>query len=103
MLTEEQKHQAKFFIKKFEAIPEEQWCCGKITDSQGKHCALGHLGEFYSSPVLLKTNEGRTLEALFSANIPVKISEVSAVAHINDSGGNPKENILKFLYNLLKP
>lgn len=32
-----------YFIKKFEAIPEERWCSYVLTDGE-KHCALGHCG-----------------------------------------------------------
>lgn len=33
-----------YFIKKFEAIPEEDWCRRVYTDGEGKHCALGFCG-----------------------------------------------------------
>lgn len=30
-----------YFIAKFEAIPEEKWCCGQSNGPAGTHCALG--------------------------------------------------------------
>lgn len=30
------------FIKKFEAIPEENWTTGKFINASGQKCALGH-------------------------------------------------------------
>lgn len=31
-----------YFIAKFEAIPDEQWCVGEFTDQERRHCAVGH-------------------------------------------------------------
>ena len=41
-------HQAKSFLERFEAIPEERWCCdifcARQSDGDFSYCALGHLG-----------------------------------------------------------
>lgn len=37
-------HDADYFIAKFEAIPEEQWCTGRLRDNSGRCCASGHCG-----------------------------------------------------------
>lgn len=37
------KYDANYFIQKFEAIPENQWCTG-IYVHEGTRCALGHCG-----------------------------------------------------------
>ena len=42
-MTEEQRHQAKYFINFFEAIPDERWCAGLQIAPDGQRCALGHL------------------------------------------------------------
>jgi hypothetical protein len=34
----------QYFIKKFEAIPEEKWCVDKLDDEEGRKCANGHCG-----------------------------------------------------------
>lgn len=33
-----------YFINKFEAIPEEQWCVDVFSNGKGAHCANGHCG-----------------------------------------------------------
>lgn len=33
---------AQYFIDKFSAIPDEEWCTRQYTDSNGRHCAVGH-------------------------------------------------------------
>lgn len=38
-----EQYTPKYFIKKFEAIPEEKWCVGLIDGDDGAHCTLGHL------------------------------------------------------------
>ncbi len=40
-MLEEQVYDVDYFIRKFEAIPEEQWCTRQYTDDEGRHCALG--------------------------------------------------------------
>lgn len=35
-------YDAKYFIKKFEAIPEEMWVAGEIVGPNFESCALGH-------------------------------------------------------------
>src|ERR1700761_3943756 len=37
------KYSAKYFINKYEAIPEEKWTTGSLHSGQ-QSCALGHLG-----------------------------------------------------------
>lgn len=32
----------EYFIAKFTAIPEDQWCTGCLTDESGRHDAFGH-------------------------------------------------------------
>lgn len=36
------KYNVDYFIKKFEAIPEEKWCIDDQNDDYGRHCAYGH-------------------------------------------------------------
>lgn len=42
MKTEQKRHKIKFFINFFEALPDEKWCIGSVTNALGQHCALGH-------------------------------------------------------------
>jgi hypothetical protein len=34
-----------YFIAKFEAIPEDEWCVGHFISMDGTKCALGHCGD----------------------------------------------------------
>jgi hypothetical protein len=43
MMTE-QVYDVDYFIKKFEAIPEEKWCEGEFKDRFGACCVFGHCG-----------------------------------------------------------
>lgn len=36
------KYDVDYFIKKFEAIPDEKWCINEIDNGRGQRCALGH-------------------------------------------------------------
>lgn len=38
----EMNYNVNYFIKKFEAIPEEMWLAGGLGDNGGRRCALGH-------------------------------------------------------------
>lgn len=69
----------EYFIKKFEAIPEENWSIGSIQDTDGNSCANGHCGVLHLGHgyiVLNKvltgviryrtTDESRALQKVFS-------------------------------------
>ena len=79
-----------YFIAKFEAIPEEQWCSGDYSNSHGQHCAAGHCGEGRFTGV---TPESQGLEAILHHR----------TAYINDGDGSdykqptPKQRILAAL------
>ncbi len=73
-----QKFDAAYFIKKFEAIPEDQWQAGDFSNSSGtKKCALGHCGINWS----INNKEGNTLERLVKSSLNLN------VASINDGTG----------------
>lgn len=36
------KYTVEYFLDKFEAIPEDQWCTGGLADQDGRRCAYGH-------------------------------------------------------------
>jgi hypothetical protein len=61
-------HNADYFIKKFKAIPANQWCTHTFTSPTGKHCALGHLGFSFQdgrSILSVETKRGIALRVLF--------------------------------------
>jgi len=102
----ETKFDKEYFIKKFEAIPENKWCTTNLKSPVDNecHCALGHCGiESYQ--------DGLTLEAKALVNIlePIHkkvvsmpaMGEYAVVYEINDGpdklGSKPKERILNAL------
>lgn len=84
-----------YFIAKFEAIPEEEWCVGEF-ELGDKHCAFGHCG--------MRTNvtsdEAEALNIIFTRSIG------AFVTSINDSASNrypqltPKQRILAALRDI---
>lgn len=102
-MSEENKHLAKMFHNKFEAIDEALWCTGVTTDVTGRHCALGHLGETTSTKARAKTNEGKMIHELFCDYFPD-----SHVTDINDGWNGqfdqstPKARILAALEDIIR-
>jgi hypothetical protein len=54
-------YDAAYFIAKFEAIPDGQWCTRHYSDGE-RHCALGHCGE--RDATLCETGESKALSDL---------------------------------------
>lgn len=78
-----------YFIAKFEAIPEENWCRAHYTDYAGRHCAIGHCG----GRIGHETEESKALSSIFGARV--------LVTYVNDnSGAHPKEAILNALRDI---
>ena len=91
----------EYFIKKFEAIPEEKWCMGRITDDQGRHCAMGHcLEKGTVSEELLAL--GRIFNSIVdSSNHNAEIWEVNDGFYLyKELGDTPKQRILNALYEV---
>lgn len=96
-----------YFIKKFEAIPEDKWCTGSL-GGNGKHCALGHCG---MTRTIDATYEATMLAELFVKYLRVHKFEYDWVFHtvypINDSKlkynlPTPKQRILAALHDIKK-
>lgn len=58
------KFDIDYYLTKFAAIPDDQWCIGEFTASTGEeaHCAFGHCGCTANND---STEEGDTLDRLF--------------------------------------
>jgi hypothetical protein len=54
-----------YFINKFEAIPEKDWCTGALNNRKGAKCANGHCGVVFEGDVYRVTNESIALKELF--------------------------------------
>lgn len=85
-----------YFIAKFEAIPDEDWCTLQYEDADGRHCALGFCGERYG---------GRSDEAAQLRRIIYRLGV--SVDGVNDGslgklnwGDTPRERILNALYEI---
>lgn len=56
----------QYFIDKFEAIPEENWCTGTLKDGN-RLCAFGHCNmEILDMPHILSNPEARALLSIFT-------------------------------------
>lgn len=102
------KYDVKYFIKKFEAIPEDKWTQNSYVLGS-KMCALGHCGTFSMD----WTEEATALNYLFAdtfLNVPNINDEngYNGVTHtlisenellpVKQLGDTPKERILNALY-----
>ena len=94
------KYTKKYFIDKFQAIPEEKWTEG-ILSQEGCCCALGHCGVL---DLAKPTEEAKELTHLLLPVTKKYIEPLFAgeiVYYINDScdelGDTPKQRILNAL------
>jgi hypothetical protein len=87
-----------YFIAKFEAIPEEEWCVEHYSYS-GAHCAMGHCG----------AREGEKFPDEAMALSTIFMNAGMSVANINDIGFSrdaryteitPKQRILAALRDI---
>jgi len=104
------KYNAKYFINKFEKIPEEKWTIGDYedrTDTIIKYCALGHCGNIGDGHF---TPEAQALQDLVKEKLEVSVAYVNdavlgvgeiltseQLKMIKDLGDTPKERILNAL------
>jgi len=88
-------YDVNYFIKKFEAIPEDKWGVGDY-ERNGKCCAYGHCGMHKSN-----SQEGDALEMLF------RKTDINVIG-VNDGEdgrykeNHPKQRILAALYDIKK-
>jgi hypothetical protein len=98
-----------YFITKFSAIDEKDWCIEVLGDEYGRHCAIGHCGGRPGTMAdgIYLTQEARALIKLFGG-------EIMCVTIINDNSWQhegmqsaykqptPKQRILAALYDIKK-
>lgn len=91
-------YDAAYFIRKFEAIPDDQWCLVQYVDDRGRRCAFGHCGVEDDDPAgsMSRGGEGRALDTL-----------LGGLAHLINDGvysaykqPHPKARILAALRDL---
>lgn len=110
------KYNAKYFLNKFDKIPENRWITGKFYDAEGRKCVLGHCGyKIKPYKMMLGTvpfftmssEEGRALEMLILCELFTKStgSATFSIIDVNDGaseellplGHSPKERVMNIL------
>lgn len=96
------KYDAMYFLKKFDAIPEENWTTNVYADEMGRCCAYGHCGsrDISDSDSFLADQ----LETLFRTSLDADAAAVNDAdtkyqkhAVFRELGDHPKERILNAL------
>lgn len=84
-----------YFIRKFEAIPEERWCTGQLHKGN-QSCALGHCG--------LKGTGTWTEEAsvLWWNILPERVTRINDGYYLAYTQATPKQRILAALEDAKK-
>lgn len=85
-----------YFIKKFEAIPDDKWAVRQFVDfvDNEKRCALGHCGRNYGN--IYGTEESSALVDIFLKNDSY-VSRINDGADSNFIQSRPKTRILAAL------
>jgi hypothetical protein len=92
------KYDAKYFLEKFDKIPEDKWITGKFIRGD-KRCALGWCGQEYSGRL---TIESMVLYAILYNHIHVPASIINdgriiGTINFTELGDTPKERIMNAL------
>lgn len=102
----ETSYSVEFFIRKFQAIPEEKWCVFTRQDTNGRRCALGHISVNFDSPELNALHAlmpFRHLTSDFSFMAPAEgVAPTNNGTNPRYQQPTPKERILAALYDVKK-
>lgn len=91
------KFTAQYFIDKFEAIPEENWCIGNYMDNKGGYCAYGHCGARLGVD---DTEESRALQNILHDHVG-EINDGLKKYGLDKLGTTPKQRILEALRRVM--
>lgn len=100
--AESRRHEIKYFINFFEAIPDQEWCTYSLSNYNGQRCALGHTMQSCAT-----TPDTEGICGLFGDRT-IRGKGWETVAGINNGNDKryrqptPKQRILAALYDLLK-
>lgn len=90
-----------YFIKKFEAIPEEKWMVGEFKDNEGRFCALGHCGQRMGMSCNEIPDESWTLRSLFAWTMNrFSVTNINDGKDYNYQQPTPKQRVLAALYDV---
>ena len=84
----------QYFIKKFEATKEDEWCKRTLINVLGQKCVLGMCGTTVINYTYIFNDESVELAKLLGFIEPFQL------AIINDLVGSPRQAILDRLYAL---
>jgi|SRR6476469_951419 len=88
-----------YFIRKFEAIPDELWTTGKCVAGE-KRCAIGHCGE---RSLRNDDDYGPEAQALISilGAFDTDVTDINDGCYLPENDpSTPKQRILKALYEI---
>lgn len=89
-----------YFIRKFEAIPEDNWWIGEYNDEDGnRFCAYGHCG-LRSKSLNRQNKEADALYALFCSDVKSIVADINDGKDIRYLQPTPKQRILAALYDI---
>ena len=107
------KYTAMYFLKKFDAIPEDQWITGEFVDDFDRKCVLGHCGcrsfwvwsKHTPYPKEAEALQGLLVDARLVTGI-VAINDGQCDSGLSDSdsidpmdlGSSPKERVMNLLF-----
>lgn len=97
MSTTEQKFDLEYFIKKFEAIPEDQWTTGRYEDDKGCKCAYGHCGLSKGQHC---NKESDALDDITRPKTFMSRVNDNVDGNFNDFGSTPKQRVVNYLKSL---
>lgn len=109
MSENQPQYNRAYFIRKFKAIPEEQWLihdfAQRMADGTEQCCALGHCGNRYNK----LTHEAEMLDYMVACRQKKLNQELDGIHTVNDGlppyhklGDHPKTRVLAFLRKPLK-
>lgn len=108
-MTNETVFDVDYFLRKFEAIPEDKWCVDTFQDENGRCCAQGFCGFNTWNAVVLwdwakynkKVNhEGVELVRLFSKYTGYQVAEINNYTYHKYNQDTPKQRILAALRDI---
>lgn len=96
------QYSVKYFIKRFEAIPEEKWMVCLLSNGLGQFCAMGHLGVQNKGGRYAYTEEANALNELMGMNEATTLPNISEINdgfrdYVEKFGDTPKARVVNAL------
>jgi|SRR5579872_611192 len=91
----------KFFINKFESIPAERWCVGKLQNDEDRRCALGHTMHGRLQPISAGWGAAMAETIQLASLFPARVAFINNGSDSRYQQPDPKSRILAALHDLL--